>query len=540
MPYHRNALAVIGLALLSIGCSPEVKSPLNSDGKLVLPRPAESVVDTPVIPEEPKKILGGKDTDKWIVASQLPLSSWYALYAGGHEIGYSHVEIAASKSEGSDLLILTKRDVLGFSSSQKFTLRETELVSRERPNGQFLSFTESSKVDGKTIETTGELNKNTLLIKTGEKEPPTVLNWPSGAWGPLGTIAILRMRATQMEASQWAPFTAEVFIPQLKQIAKVQFSPERPTATPMLGGEIVELSPVEIAMQVADTRSLTKNWINSSGEIAKSVSDGNFQMFQIDKARADQIDTELRIAQVIDEEPQVVVPIAEPNSDKVIYQIDCDDTLLNSTTFDSLFSKLSQRVNQQVKALSSLSVKVTVWKQSLDRPTSVEQDMPTDACLAPIDADSPLIQELSKAPGELADSLTAMKQLTENLISSLAKETLSRKFERAQSVAARRAGDCKGHSVLLVALLRARQIPARVASGLLVQQSGVATYHMWCEAWEGSRWISLDPSLGTTTVAADHIKFLESPPDIENPNSLVYEVLKVMPHLTIRILPGEN
>jgi hypothetical protein len=68
-------------------------------------------------------------------------------------------------------------------------------------------------------------------------------------------------------------------------------------------------------------------------------------------------------------------------------------------------------------------------------------------------------------------------------------------------------GDCSEYAVLLAALLRERQIPSRVAIGLVYVENAVAMgYHMWTEAWINGRWVGLDATQGAGGIAADHIK----------------------------------
>ena len=73
-------------------------------------------------------------------------------------------------------------------------------------------------------------------------------------------------------------------------------------------------------------------------------------------------------------------------------------------------------------------------------------------------------------------------------------------FATASETARTRAGDCSEHAVLLAALLRAADIPARVASGLVyVDQfagaEGIFGWHMWTQAIVDGKWIDLDATL---------------------------------------------
>ncbi len=81
----------------------------------------------------------------------------------------------------------------------------------------------------------------------------------------------------------------------------------------------------------------------------------------------------------------------------------------------------------------------------------------------------------------------------------------------AGEVAASRSGDCTEHSVLLTALLRASDIPARAVTGLIYVEAFAGErdlfgYHMWAQAWIGDRWLDLDATLPVPFDAA-HIAF---------------------------------
>jgi len=74
-------------------------------------------------------------------------------------------------------------------------------------------------------------------------------------------------------------------------------------------------------------------------------------------------------------------------------------------------------------------------------------------------------------------------------------------FDFASKVARTRAGDCTEHAVLMAALSRAEQYPARVVLGILLEITGdeVSGYgHAWTELFHNGRWQLYD-----ATVPAD-------------------------------------
>ena len=94
--------------------------------------------------------------------------------------------------------------------------------------------------------------------------------------------------------------------------------------------------------------------------------------------------------------------------------------------------------------------------------------------------------------------------------------------------------------MFLAALCRARNIPARVAIGLVYYppQRGFA-YHMWNEVWTGERWVPLDATLGRGGIGAAHLKLVDSSLAGADSFSAFMPVAKVMGQLEIDVLETE-
>jgi transglutaminase/protease-like cytokinesis protein 3 len=96
---------------------------------------------------------------------------------------------------------------------------------------------------------------------------------------------------------------------------------------------------------------------------------------------------------------------------------------------------------------------------------------------------------------------------------ALTKKDFSTALASAGEVARTLQGDCTEHAVLLAAMLRARNIPSKIAVGLIyVEPLSSFAGHMWTEALLGDRWVPLDATLGNgeAGIGAAHIKLAES------------------------------
>ncbi len=98
-------------------------------------------------------------------------------------------------------------------------------------------------------------------------------------------------------------------------------------------------------------------------------------------------------------------------------------------------------------------------------------------------------------------------------------------------------GDCTEHAVLLAALARAREIPARVALGLVYSEGlGGFAFHMWTEVYVAGGWYPLDATLGQGGLGAAHLKLTST--NLKGAEGLAsfLPVAKVLGRLKIEVI----
>ncbi|MFH1865993.1 MAG: transglutaminase-like domain-containing protein [Candidatus Eisenbacteria bacterium] len=108
-------------------------------------------------------------------------------------------------------------------------------------------------------------------------------------------------------------------------------------------------------------------------------------------------------------------------------------------------------------------------------------------------------------------------------------------FASAREVLERMSGDCSEHAILMAAMTRAVAIPTKVVSGV-VHSQGEFAYHMWVEVWTGEAWYALDPTIGSGSVDATHIKLAESAIPGGRVAELSLGILRVFNRLGIRVM----
>src|SRR5690606_1388476 len=108
------------------------------------------------------------------------------------------------------------------------------------------------------------------------------------------------------------------------------------------------------------------------------------------------------------------------------------------------------------------------------------------------------------------NAMRAAERIVEAVYIGIDKQAGVRGSATATEVLQNGAGDCTEHAVLVVALMRAAGIPARVVDGIVlasdIDGSGMAGYHAWAEIWLG-RWIGGDATVNETGTSARYLQF---------------------------------
>lgn len=133
-----------------------------------------------------------------------------------------------------------------------------------------------------------------------------------------------------------------------------------------------------------------------------------------------------------------------------------------------------------------------------------------------------------------------MRALERHVHQTIRLKDFSQALASAAEVVESLQGDCTEHSVLLAALCRARQIPSRVAIGLVYHApSRGFAYHMWTVAHVNGQWLPLDATLGQGGIGAAHLTVAHSNLEGVDPLSHFLPVVKLVGNLELSILEAE-
>ncbi len=148
-------------------------------------------------------------------------------------------------------------------------------------------------------------------------------------------------------------------------------------------------------------------------------------------------------------------------------------------------------------------------------------------------ADSAIMGAAAKAVGDEKNSYRAAKRIIHWVYRYLNKKSFNTGFNSAVEAFSDRQGDCKAHSVLAIAMLRAAGVPARASAGLFPIGSKFY-YHMWVEAYVG-KWVALDPTFDETPADSVHIKLNDGVLDEAGRNNLMLDILQYFDKISLEI-----
>lgn len=158
-----------------------------------------------------------------------------------------------------------------------------------------------------------------------------------------------------------------------------------------------------------------------------------------------------------------------------------------------------------------------------------------------LNTDSREIQRLS---GRFRHSSTPLADIERFVYTHIVHKKIGIPLIPARDILRMRSGDCTEHSVLTIALLRARGIPARAAVGMILAESfagmeNVFVFHMWVEAFTKGRWVLIDSTRPARSKANRYIAFSYHHLKTEMPLSYLSAIAAIK-NLTVTYLKGER
>lgn len=425
---------------------------------------------------------------------------WQIIMLSGQKIGYAHSTTRTEDRDGQPVIVT---EVFTRLTIKRFGGKLTTDVNQrteEDAEGHLLSFYSLqdnppfSKTEGR-----GTIKGNTVTMETisSGKSFTKEFKLPDDVKSP--TWFDRSLKDSPMKVGETRSF--RMFEPTMGKVTDVSVKELEPSETKLLSGEMVKLRRSEMTQSILPGITTTL-FTDDAGEVKKmSMGLLGMEMFG---CRSEEALKEIAAAEIdlgIDTLVKVGVIERAYDARKVTYR-------LEAASYDptTVFPESTQ---QHVIPGENGAFQLVV--SAVDAGTAGTEPAPAAKYLSSsryIDLDDPLIVQLAN---EMAGSETDPVK-TAILAEAFIHKHLKRKnfvtaMATASEVAASQSGDCSEHGILLAALLRVKQIPSRVVTGLVYAPSLKAFGgHMWTEAYLHGRWIPLDGTLAKGHGDAMHLK----------------------------------
>jgi transglutaminase-like putative cysteine protease len=466
--------------------------------------------------------------------------TWDGAFVQGTRVGYSHT---TAQDVGSGRVVLRTENVnhLAIRRGGETSLLDVRIVTLERPNGELLKFEAEVSMGPTPIRTTGRVGGYRLEITTtGAAAAPvhTSIPWSADDRGPFAMEQSLLRKPMQPGERR----TIKMFEVEVQQVADVEMTAKDYEPTKLRTGS-QSLLRIETVTKVANNQKLELTaWTDRTGNILKSRLPmlGGLETYRVGKAEA----LEHADAAALDLLPSMMVKVEPPlvnahRTKKVRYRLHLDGR--------DPASVFAAGATQAVKSIDANTAEITVYAirpGRSDGNRNAPPDPPTADDLRPniwVQSDDPLIvADAKKAAGDEKDPWRVAVALERFVNREVTKKDFSQTFASATEVARSHEGDCTEHSVFLMALCRARGIPARAAFGLVYLPSRQAFfYHMWTEVYIEKRWIPIDATLAQGGIGAGHLKIAQSNLTDATASSAFLPVAQILGRLSIKVVDAK-
>lgn len=423
------------------------------------------------------------------VPATVPASTedtWMSVLLGGRKIGSLHIE---RRRDGQTVTTTQTLAILLTRNDKSIPLGST-IRSVETPDGQPLGFgarTTMSAMDSVVEGRRQPDGRFRVDISVGGVARQETMDWPAGALLAEGQ----RLAMLRASAYPGRHYALAIFDPASRQVARTQVD--------VLGDEPVALADGTWRLNHQRQQLLQSRggqtmdlWLDSRGEPRKGLIGmlgRRLEMLACDRAcaQAPAQRVDMYRAATVDAPRPLTADLREA---PLRYRVHVDGDIAQP------FINTSE---QGVTALGHGDWQIDIGGYRANGQSQPEAD--DLAANAWLQSNAPAIRELAaRAIGKARTPEQKMRRLRSFVSRHIVQHGLDVGYASALEVAANRQGDCTESAVLLAAMARAANVPARVVTGMVYAgryagRSHVFVPHAWVQAWLGKRWKSYDAAL---------------------------------------------
>ena len=424
----------------------------------------------------------------------------------GQRVGYAHSATRERMVDGqkrveTDTTTLMKLTRFGQAISVKQVLHLDETA-----DGKFLGFTSvMDNPPNSRISTVGVVNGDVLDLttKSGGSDRKSTFAGINDLKSPAWADKYLSEKGLKVGES----VAFDTYEPQMGKKTTITLKRVEDKDTKLWDGTTKTLQCVQMTQTIlpgVKTELYLNEELNTLKTVIPLMRMETYEVSEEEALKAPEGELDFAVDTLVK-----VDDIGTPHKEKKItYHIQVDGADLEGLFVDD--------DSQDVKIIDEdeLDLTVTSLDPLMDQPNTATASLDIEYLKSSLflECKAPAIQKLAEqgdadksTPGEIA---VALESFVKEIVTE---KNFSTSMATALEVANTRAGDCSEHAVLLAALLRAKEIPSRVAVGFVhSKELSAFVGHMWTEAYLNGNWVPLDATLAKGGIGAGHIKVATS------------------------------
>ena len=455
-------------------------------------------------------------TDAELEAALAPMEGvrWYGVYMLGTKMGWVREEITLTETE------VTQTWEAFFKLRVLLQEMKTEIVHaavyRRGGDWAMLRASGSLKDRDRTVSASAEKVAETFVVDVVSRGAASQVTWD---WPPADVLELVPWAAVaRMNIGDTLAYHTVDVTEQERHGQTMEYKGERRTGTAKAGTRVFDLA-------IHDDRGMSIDMVlGENGLILEGGLGPSVRMVLEDEATAKSL-----AKSGLDLSLASHVPADRPLDDQALERVVRLKVLLKGVGAQDLHQDARQAVLETTdegvileirsRSLADLAGVGPDWMEGrltglLPRMVGVKERPPEIPdpkwveCKPDTGCDHPEVREMAKQEAGDRVGLDRVLHLSK-VVTRHMKYELGVSLDRAEEILKDGRGDCLEYATLLVALLRARGVPARVASGVAYAGSVPPTfgYHAWAEAWVDGHWVAVDPTWDEYPVDATHITF---------------------------------
>ncbi|MEX2288346.1 MAG: transglutaminase family protein [Planctomycetaceae bacterium] len=472
--------------------------------------------------------------------SALPASHrdrWQVINVDNQRVGYAHTMTSTIQQGSVSIVRTTTDEKLKIVRSGDPLEISVMLTTEETVSGDLVSYhLQLKNPPAAPTVATGRVKGNRLEIETNVagRKSSSWIDWQSDVKSPAYPERLIH--TSPLKPGETRRF--RVLSPEFSKIMSLEWVADRSRTVKLFDGTRQDLLAIRVTNSLTPQIPL-RAYVDASGEIHKVETELLGKPMETYTVSAEEAMKELS-GQAFDIGLASLVKSGVlkggHRTTKAVYRI--------SIPGNDPAKSFPEGPTQHAKKVDNGTIELTVTALAIPTlakriPGQPEYLMPTRFLQSD---DSHVIEHARHAASGHGNPVDVAVSLEKYVHRKLAKKNFSTALASAAEVAKTLEGDCTEHAVLLAAMLRARDIPSRVAMGLVYIEGAEAFGgHMWTEAWLDGRWIPLDATLGRGGIGAGHLKMADSSlaDDAPAPFSAFLPLIEVLGTIKIHVVSAK-